>query len=155
MVYRPKLAAGARQFPQRLHHATPAWVESGATYHVRLRASAAQPVSLTEPVLARPLLASARHYHDAGRWHCTLLLLMPDHLHALLAFAENRAMSRTIAEWKRFTAWQFGIRWQDNFFDHRIRDRRSLRQAYDYILGNPLAKGLVATDSGWPWMWGA
>jgi hypothetical protein len=50
------------EFPQRLGHRTPAWVTTGAIFHVRIRADRSQPVSLIDPALAPALLEAARRY---------------------------------------------------------------------------------------------
>lgn len=46
-----------------------------------------------------------------------------DHLHALLAFPPDRAMAQTVGRWKIYCARALSVRWQENFFDHRIRRR--------------------------------
>src|SRR5437899_1377367 len=79
-----------RGFPQRLHHKVPHWVEPGAFFHVRValdREKAQNP--LTSPLLAKAILDSAKLYEAKMRWHITLFLLMPDHLHALLSFGRD------------------------------------------------------------------
>ena len=38
-----------------------------------------------------------------------------------------------------------GVHWQRDFFDHRIRDNEDLREKREYILANPVRKGLVKT----------
>jgi REP element-mobilizing transposase RayT len=92
-----------RGFPRRLHHTVPYWVEAGALFHIRiaLDRQAQQPM-LTDPALAPALLDSARFYQQQQRWHITLFLLMPDHLHGLLAFARAESMSEVVRAWKRF-----------------------------------------------------
>jgi len=37
-----------------------------------------------------------------------------------------------------------GIKWQRDFFEHRLRSDESWREKADYILANPVRKGLVA-----------
>jgi len=68
-----------------------------------------------EPVLASKLLESAQLYHISGKWFCRLFLLMPDHIHALLAFPPTGLMTNTIGAWKGFHAKRHGILWQANF----------------------------------------
>src|SRR5690242_8907696 len=98
----------ARDFPQRLHHAVPSWVRTGACFHIRLRAAPVEPgsPSLIESGIATGLLASARFYHERQRWHCRLFLLMPDHIHALLLFPIETHMSRVVGEWKHYATRQ-------------------------------------------------
>jgi len=101
---------------------------------------------------ATALLEAARRYHQLHRWHCRLLLLMPDHVHALLAFPAEPGMSRIVGAWKSFTAKRLGIAWQSNFFDHRIRHAAELEEKAAYIAANPVAKQLCARPEEWPWV---
>jgi len=138
-------------FGQRLHHATPAWVTDGARFHIRIRVAPDFDKPLTHSEIAKVLLDSAAHYHQNQRWHATLFLLMPDHLHAILSFPAQESMSRVIGEWKRFHAKTHGIRWQDNFFDHRLRNDAEANLKYDYIRRNPVVKNLCVDPDDWPW----
>jgi len=45
----------------------------------------------------------------------------------------------------------FGIRFQRDFFDTRLRDDAHFTEKYNYILGNPVRKGLCATQEEWPY----
>ena len=144
-----------RDYPQRLYHRTPGWVRTGALFHVRIRAAAAQSPGLTDPVLAAALLSAAQRYHDVGRWWCELFLLMPDHLHAMLAFPREPGMAAVIRDWKRGTARFYDVRWQENFFDHRIRSSHEKEATWIYIHGNPAAKDLCREDELWPYWWSA
>ena len=86
-----------RGFPSKLHHEVPPWVETGALFHIRIasdREKKQRP--LTASLLAQALLDSARFYETKQRWHITLFLLMPDHLHALLSFERDASMSKTV-----------------------------------------------------------
>lgn len=99
------------------------------------------------------VLEAARAYHHHGRWYCPLLLLMPDHLHALIAFPPGSVMTRTVARWKAYLARTQKIHWQRDFFDHRLRDDESEAEKEDYILHNPVRAGLVARPEDWPYVW--
>jgi REP element-mobilizing transposase RayT len=110
----------ARRFPSRLHHTVPDWVQPGALFHIRLALDRAkqQPTLITSPV-AELLMDSVKLYHRRHLWHVTVFLLMPDHIHALLSFGRDQAMSRVIGDWKHFHAHEHGVVWQEGYFDHR------------------------------------
>jgi putative transposase len=79
---------------------------------------------------------------------------MPDHLHAVLSFPRDKAMSDIIREWKRFHRRTNHVMWQEGFFDHRLRaDERGvqLTAKLNYIRNNPVAAGLCAKVEDWPW----
>jgi putative transposase len=82
-----------RGFPERLHHRVPYRVEPGALFHVRIVLDREKEQKATKPPLAQEILDSAKFYEARARWHITLFLLMPGHLHALLSFARDQSMS--------------------------------------------------------------
>ncbi|MDA1069560.1 MAG: transposase, partial [Verrucomicrobia bacterium] len=81
-----------------------------------------------------------------------LLVLMPDHLHALVSFPQDTEMKKFISSWKGYLAKHCGIKWQRDFFDHRIRNWESLDGKADYIRQNPVRKGLCKSAEEWQWM---
>ena len=134
----------------------PHWIEPGALFHIRIavdREKKQKP--LTDLVLAQAILDSVRFYEDKMRWHVTLFLLMPDHLHALLSFARHESMSEVIRDWKRFHRRTNRIIWQEGYFDHRLRnDERGeqLSAKINYIRQNPIVAGLCAKPEDWQWI---
>lgn len=84
-----------------------------------------------------------------------MILLMPDHLHALVSFSwmKGKGMNRVIENWKRFTATRSGISWQRDYFDHRIRSEQDHQSTWFYIRENPVRAGLVETYDQWPYVW--
>jgi REP element-mobilizing transposase RayT len=145
-----------RGFPARLHHSVPHWVEPGALFHIRIRSKREKEQEpLTDPPLGQAILDSAKFYEARMRWHITLFLLMPDHLHALLSFARDKSMSEVIKDWKRFHKRVNHVMWQEGYFDHRLRaDERGtqLSAKMNYIRQNPVAAGLCARAEDWPWV---
>jgi len=106
-----------RGFPERLHHGMPHWVEPGALFHIRIAIDRQkEQKALTDPPLAQAILDSARFYEARMRWHITLFLLMPDHVHAVLSFPRDKSMSEIIRDWKRFHARANGVVWQEGYF---------------------------------------
>jgi hypothetical protein len=45
------------------------------------------------------------------------------------------------------------VHWQEDFFEHRLRNDETARQKGDYILANPVRAGLVAKPGDWPHVW--
>jgi putative transposase len=149
----PKATGFMRRFPRRLHHELPLWVDpSGAVFHIRIRTAANNPVPLAEDKLAPKLLDSVIECARRAIWWPNLFLLMPDHIHALLSLNPIRRMSRVIGDWKKWTHQNYGVIWQDNFFDHRIRRDESLEEKGTYIRRNPVVKGLCNQPEDWPWV---
>ena len=71
----------------------------------------------------------------------------------LVSFPSAKPMARVIAEWKKFIARTIGIRWQRDFFDHRLRKEENFRAKEDYIRMNPVRAGLVSKPEDWPYVW--
>ncbi len=98
-------------------------------------------------------MSAVAYNHQHHLWKCRLCLLMPDHLHALLAFGREPGMATVIGNWKKYVAVRHRIQWQRDFFDHRLRDDHELEEKASYILNNPVRKGLVASAEQWKWVY--
>lgn len=138
-------------YPRRLYHKTPSWVDDRAVFHVRIRTSKEFESSLIEPVVSYPILESIDVYRRVGKWFCCLLVLLPDHLHGLFSFPFGVGMSQVVAAWKKYHALQNRIKWQENFFDHRVRNAEEYRRIYSYVENNPVALGLCEYGKNWPY----
>jgi len=134
---------------KKLPHDVPHWVEDGSLFFVTVNCSERGRDQLTQSAVADGLLNAARFYHDANKWHITFWLLMPDHFHALLSFPREAVMADLFQSWRRYTARQLGIAWQDGFFDHRLRSAEEEQAKYHYIRHNPVRKGLCASPEEW------
>jgi putative transposase len=84
--------------------------------------------------------------------------LMPDHLHYLaspqspgisvLTFTDQFKGKTTNSSWTM--GWR-GKLWQPRYYDHIVRAEEDLRAIAEYILNNPVRKGLVEQPEDWPW----
>ena len=124
-----------------------------ATFFITVCCQKRGPNQLCIPTIAEPLFASVRHYHETLRWYVHLWLLMPDHLHALVACPRTEDLNKVMTAWKRHTARQQGIIWQKGFFDHRLRTDESFEEKASYIRMNPVRSGLVIQPEEWPHVW--
>ena len=89
-------------------------------------------------------------------------VLMPDHLHLLLALGETETLPQTIARVKariwhqlRRTSSTSLQLWQSSFHDHALRREEDLLLAGRYLLDNPVRAGLVEHHSDWKWRGGS
>jgi len=84
--------------------------------------------------------------------------IMPDHLHILFSFTDSyqNSLQNWVSAFKRYTARSirksFGIKqlWQRNFYDHIIRKEESLLKIAEYIVNNPVRKGIVKDWKDYP-----
>ena len=172
-------ASGGRALPcrKRLSHTAPLCVDTrGAIYFITIcaadRASAiwvgrgvpdaSEPVGRGVPDAPPPastIISAARHYHEIGKWLLYLILVMPDHLHALISFdgasgTPRPTMATVIAQWKSYVAKKANIRFQRDFWDTRIRDASHFAEQVNYINNNPVRRGLAAMSGDWKWKFG-
>ena len=78
------------------------------------------------------------------------MLLMPDHVHGILAFPREPGLKTVVTNWKKFLARMQGISWQRDFFDHLLRNHREEMEKQDYTAMNPVRKGLCERAEEWP-----
>ena len=86
------------------------------------------PHGFARPQKVTSHVAAMKFNSERFVWHCRLCLLMPDHLHAVIAFPREAGMQRTAKNWKKFVAGKHGVDWQRDFFDHSLRNRRELEE---------------------------
>jgi REP-associated tyrosine transposase len=138
---------------KRLPHQVPPWVDRSAVFFVTVCALPRGRNTLCQPNLAERLWETVVFRQKLGHWWVHLFLLMPDHLHMLVSFPDDRRMDKVVSAWKRYLARQESIQWQRDFFDHQLRSQESLSQKSEYILHNPVRAGLVQTAGEWPYVW--
>ena len=127
------------------------------------------------------LVQASLYYWHGNRYELHRYVIMPNHVHVLLEPLKVgqpfRAAQRTQAGKpapleepqyvllrkitqgvKGYTARETnrllgrrGVFWQDEGFDHWIRDGKGYLRCVDYIDRNPVEAGLCATPEDWPW----
>ena len=137
---------------KRLPHEVPQWVEEGSFFFITIHCEGEKYNHLCRVGVGDIVFAAAINYHERFLWHCRLMLLMPDHLHAIIAFPREPGMKTTIGAWKKYLARNHKISWQRDFFDHRLRDHHAEVEKTQYILMNPVRKGLCERAEEWPWV---
>ena len=108
---------------------------------------------LAHDTVAAAVFESVAGLNAAGTWWCRLILLMPDHLHALISFPADASLREVVGRFKAYQARFLNIRWQDNFFDHRLRSNQSRDEKWRYIRANPVRAGLCASADDWLYVW--
>jgi putative transposase len=138
---------------KKLPHTIPQWVAEGSWFFVTINCVPPGKNQLCCADTGDAVLAAMRFNHERFVWHCRLCLLMPDHLHAIIAFPREPGMATAIKNWKKFIARKHGVDWQRDFFDHRLRDHHELDEKTGYILMNPVRKGLCERPEDWVWVY--
>ena len=148
-------SAHADGLPQRrtLPHGIPSWAADGAVFFITICCQERGKDTLCQEPVARAVFDSVTFRHERHDWFVHLWLLMPDHLHGLVSFPQDKSMKQVISKWKEWVAKHAHIRWQRDFFDHRLRRDESFEEKAHYIRMNPVRAGLVGRPEDWPYVW--
>ena len=111
--------------------------------------------ALRHPDLARKTLDTLRH-RDGEEYLLHAAVVMPNHVHAVATLAPEVDLPRVTQAWKsvtaHFAAKSLGLAmplWQEESYDHIVRNERALGAVRRYIADNPRKAGL----GGWPWVY--
>jgi len=138
---------------KRLPHQVPQWASEGSYFLITINCHERGRNQLCQAGLGEAVLRAAAFYHERWQWHCRLLLLMPDHLHGILAFPREPGLKTTVSNWKKYLAREHGVAWQRDFFDHRLREQHELGEKTCYVRMNPVRWGLCERAEDWPWVY--
>ena len=85
--------------------------------------------------------------------------IMPDHVHMLLSLCQgyNKSLIDWVSNFKRYASRRVKISydiaplWQKNFYDHIVRKDEALINVAEYIVNNPVRKGIVNKWEEYPY----
>ncbi len=111
------------------------------------------------------VLASCQHDNDR-MIHLQVAVVMPEHVHIIFTplidetRRETFSLGRIMDAIKGASAHKInrllersGKVWQTESFDHVLRSSESLDQKIQYVLENPVRRGLVGNWADYPWLW--
>ncbi len=91
------------------------------------------------------------------RYFLDAYVVMPDHVHLLLTPLPEWRLGKILMGMKGYTAWEInkiikrkGSYWQDENFDHLIRNEADWLDKFHYIHENPVRAGLVEKAEDYP-----
>ena len=146
-----------RPLRKQLPHDVPNWVDlDEAIYFIAICCQMRGVKQLTKFEISQRLLESIEYRHRKVYWYMHLALLMPDHAHFIVSFPEGaKNMNTVISKWKEWTAKSLKVKWQRDFFEHRLRRDESFEERTDYVRANPVRAGLIADAKRWPHVFAA
>jgi valyl-tRNA synthetase len=108
--------------------------------------------------LAKSEIASLVHealrHFDGRRYDLIAWCIMPNHVHVIVCPFKDYDLAGILQSWKSFTAKQAnrllgatGSFWQEEYYDHLIRDEDDFNNQVNYVLENPEKAGL----QDWTW----
>jgi putative transposase len=115
------------------------------------------PTFLRQPPIAEVVLESIQHGASMGHYELHSFVIMPNHIHLLLTPRIN--VSKLLRSLKASTARRAKLLlqrtgqpfWQDESYDHLVRDGHEFQRIRRYIENNPVTAGLVASSELYPW----
>jgi len=129
---------------KRLH----AWIDAG---HGRCGLRNQESAEMMQGVL----------WHGDGlRYRLLAWVIMPNHVHALIAPMPEWSLSKIVASWKSYSGRRLaaagadmltGHVWHREYWDRYIRNEAHFLDTVGYIHENPVAAGLSRTALDWPW----
>ncbi|HYF15671.1 MAG TPA: quinolinate synthase NadA [Phycisphaerales bacterium] len=126
----------------------------GATYFVTWKTHHDRPMSDAEMAVVLEVLS----HWDGERCRVYAASVMNTHVHWLVRPFEGHSLSDLVTSVKRFASKQLndargerGNVWNDEWFDHVIRDERGFSEKFLYTIRNPVVAGLVGVASQYPW----
>lgn len=144
------------EYRRRLPHYQPDHKAFFITFSTRRR--------LVLPAVARDIVIETCLAGHTRRFRLYGLVVMPDHVHLVLAPLSDERGAISIAEImqaiKGASAHRInrvlgrkGEVWEQEFFDRALRREESIADKVEYILGNPVAAGLVRNPPDYRWTW--
>jgi thiamine-phosphate pyrophosphorylase len=132
----------------------PHWTRDGSTYFITFRVAEGELGQKERQVV----LDHAKH--GAGKFYALAAgVVMPDHVHLLLQPRQAFELSRVLKGMKGVSARlvnqsrdKQGSVWQDESCDRIVRDQAEFDEKLQYMLNNPVKRGLVEdpwTYDGW------
>jgi len=83
---------------------------------------------------------------------------MPDHWHALIGIYNNQSLSKALRVINGWIGKEIksilesnGCKWQDGYYETRIRSSKQFLYIKNYIETNPIASRLVTDKCEWQW----
>ena len=120
------------------------------------------PFWLNEPRIAE-LIANSLHFLVGLKYELDSFCIMSNHVHTVFTPLQKdhgnyHALPSIMHSLKRYTALEAnrllgrnGDFWQEESFDHVVRNGEELQRIRHYVLNNPVKAGLVQKWQNWPW----
>jgi len=110
---------------------------------------------LKEPAVAS-IVEDSLLYFQNDRYLLSAWCVMPNHVHVVVTPNHDHSLSRIVHSWKSFSAHEInrlvgrrGTVWEEEMFDHIVRDEKSMERFVKYTEDNPVAAGLCERPELW------
>jgi putative transposase len=136
----------------------------------------AGPTWLKDERVAK-IVANSLHYRDGKVYRLDAYCIMSNHVHTVFKpflseedlhevllpeglrfISKNPPLDRIMKSLKGYSAWEAngaigrrGAFWQQESYDHVIRDNAEFDRIVNYVLNNPVKAGLIKERQEWKW----
>lgn len=111
---------------------------------------------MRDPRVGKIVAGAVRHF-QGQRYNVLEWCVMPNHVHAVFSTLAQHTLAAIVHSWKSYSGTaanrllgRSGAFWQREYFDHLVRNERSLARIVHYVQNNPAKAGL----QDWPWVGG-
>jgi REP element-mobilizing transposase RayT len=118
------------------------------------------------PDWAREIVLGCCRHDDEIKYILHVVVVMPDHVHMILTpkvdeqrklgcqlFEIMKAIKSASAHLINRRLYRHGTIWQEESFDRVLRSSEKLKEKIEYILQNPVRRGLVENWREYRWLW--
>ncbi len=124
----------------------------GASYFITLCTRNRSP-ALTEAGTGRRVIETLLSMHGANDMELLAATAMPDHAHLLLNLGNRLQLGQVMGKFKTQSRDQGRAywHWQEDGFEHRLRNIEAIEDYGFYIFMNPYRAGLCPLNLPWRW----
>jgi REP element-mobilizing transposase RayT len=131
---------------------------AGTAYFLTL-SEARRRQGLPAPAITETLYRILDELHGSGDFCVVAATVMPDHIHMLGTLGFRLSLPRIVGKIKARTGGALekqGLKWQENFYEHRLRPEDELESYVLYAFLNPYRAKIISPEQSWPcwWRWG-
>jgi putative transposase len=130
--------------------------EPGRVYLVTFCCHGRMPVFAVRE-FAAIVIEEIAHSDRSGASQTLAFVVMPDHVHWVMALGARHRLERAVGQLKGRAAarvnrlrGRLGCLWQSGFHDHAVRAEEDLEAICQYVLHNPVRAGLVERAAEYP-----
>jgi REP element-mobilizing transposase RayT len=139
---------------ERRHRAHDEQMRMFGRWEAALDAAKESPRWLADERVARMVVESIR-WRDGKVYELLAFCIMPNHVH--MVFSTDNPLPVVMQSLKGYTSRQAnqilnrkGKFWQDESYDHVVRNEEELERILKYVVNNPVKAGLVYAPEQWP-----
>jgi len=145
----------------------PHWKQPGSYYFITFRTNP----DVILPNKARNIVLDCVKFHNSKKYNLYACVVMPDYIHLIIQPLEKgrdsfHGLAEIMHSIKSYSAKEIlkflkntgimplaPIIWRDESFDRIIRDEKEYLEKMNYVVNNPIKKGLAESPEEYKWLY--